>query len=181
VEPISPEAEDLRWLQRAAAGDAKAFGRLVDRHSDRLFRIAMSMLNNNAADAEDVVQETFAGAYRGIKGFQGRSSVSTWLTRILVTQVSQSRRQKNRAVRKTEPIGQVAVEGGISAAEKRMDLQAALDQLSDEHREVLVLREFEQMSYQEIADVLGVPRGTVESRLYRARAELKEKLRSYSD
>ncbi|HUB25392.1 MAG TPA: sigma-70 family RNA polymerase sigma factor [Tepidisphaeraceae bacterium] len=168
-------------MQRAAAGDARAFGQLVDRHADRLFRIAMSMLNNHTADAGDVVQETFAGAYRGIKAFQGRSSVSTWLTRILVTQVSQSRRQKNRAVRKTESIGEVAVDGGATAVQKRIDIQQALDQLSDEHREVLVLREFEQMSYQEIADVLGVPRGTVESRLSRARAELKQKLRSYAN
>jgi RNA polymerase sigma-70 factor (ECF subfamily) len=60
-----------------------------------------------------------------------------------------------------------------------MDLHAALQQLSTEHRQVLVLREFEQMSYEEMADVLGVPRGTVESRLHRARAELREKLKSY--
>ena len=186
VEPNSPEAvgelsasDDLVWLRRAASGDARAFGRIFERHGDRLFRIAMSMLGNSA-DAEDVVQETFTGAFKGIKGFQGRSSVKTWLTRILVTQVSQWRRQQGRAVRRTEPMGDVATDGSASSVEKRIDLQAALEQLSDEHRQVLVLREYEQMSYDEIAEVIGVPRGTVESRLHRARTELKEKLRSYS-
>jgi RNA polymerase sigma-70 factor (ECF subfamily) len=183
VEPTSPQAlaaEDLVSLQRSAAGDSKAFGRLFERHGDHLFRIAASMLGNTA-DAEDVVQETFTGAFRGIKNFEGRSSVATWLARILVTQVSQFRRQKGRAVRKTEPIGEVATEGATAAAEKRIDLHAAMEQLSEEHREVLVLREFERMSYEEIAEVLGVPRGTVESRLHRARGELRERLKAYED
>jgi RNA polymerase sigma-70 factor, ECF subfamily len=175
VEPGSPEADDLRLLKRSGAGDAKAFHQLLDRHADRLFRLAYSLVGN-AADAEDVVQETLAGAYRGIRGFEGRSSVGTWLTRILVTQAAKLRRDRKR----TEPMDQaMAVEGGGLAAERRMDLQAALEKLSPEHRQVLVLREYERMSYEEIAEVLGVPRGTVESRLHRARAELREKLRAY--
>lgn len=179
MEPTSPESEDLRCLRRAASGDGKAFGRLVDRHGDRLFRIAASMLGNTA-DAEDVVQETFAGAFKAAAGFEGRSSVGTWLTRILVTQVWQWRRQTSRPSRQTEPLGEPIVEGKTGAADQRMDLQAALEQLSEDHRQVLVLREFEKMSYDEMAEVLGIPRGTVESRLHRARGELKEILRSYA-
>jgi len=70
-------------------------------------------------------------------------------------------------------------ESGAAAAEKRMDLQSAIERLSPEHREVVVLREFEGLSYEEIAQALGVPRGTVESRLHRARGELREMLKDY--
>ncbi len=74
-----------------------------------------------------------------------------------------------------------ATAGGESSTEQKIDLHAALAKLSAEHQEVLVLREFEQQSYEEIAETLGVPRGTVESRLHRARAELREKLKAYRD
>jgi RNA polymerase sigma-70 factor (ECF subfamily) len=150
---------------------------LLDRHSDRLFRLAYSLVGNSA-DAHDVVQETWAGAYRGLGGFEGRASVATWLTRILVLQAAKWRRDHKR---RFEPLGSggVSREGGAAEVERRMDVRAALEQLTAEHREVLVLREYEQMSYEEMAEALGVPRGTVESRLHRARAELKEKLKAY--
>jgi len=186
VEPeSSPAAEDLKLLRRAGAGDQKAFHQLLDRHAGRLFGLAFSLLGN-AADAEDVVQETFTGAYRGLSGFEGRSSVATWLTRILVTQAARWRRDRKRPM---EPLNSVSAlraagelrttEGGAAAVERRLDLHAAIEQLSPEHRQVLVLREFEGLSYEEIAQVLGVPRGTVESRLHRARGELREKLKDY--
>lgn len=183
VERRSPEADELQLLRRAGAGDAKAFHDLVDRHADRLFRLAFSLVGQ-AADAEDVVQETFAGAFRGIDAFEGRSSVGTWLTRILVTQAAKLRRDRKRPMQPLDSIegkasGQASGQGGVAAAERRMDLQAALALLSPEHRQILVLREFEQLSYEEMAEILGVPRGTVESRLHRARGELREKLKAY--
>jgi RNA polymerase sigma-70 factor (ECF subfamily) len=187
VQPIDPQpdvtvADDAKLLKQAAAGDGQAFHALLDRHMDRLYRLAVSLLGN-PADAEDVLQEAFAGAYRGLARFEGRASVGTWLTRILVMQVARFRRDRHR-----RPMGQLDDEAesaesrhasGTAAVDARIDLQAALLQLSPMHREVLVLREFEQMSYEEIADVLGVPQGTVESRLHRARAELKQKLSAY--
>ncbi len=134
----------------------------------------------NAFDAEDVVQEAFTGAFRGLGGFQGRSSVKTWLTRILMTQAARSRRSKSR--RRPE-VNQDAVDASevppSAAAGVKMDLHAALAKLSDEHRRILLLREFDGMSYDELAQTLDVPRGTVESRLHRARAELREKLKAY--
>jgi len=175
--------EDNALVKRAAAGDGKAFHQLIDRHSQRLFRLAASLVGN-ATDAEDVLQETLAGAYRGLGKYEARASFKTWLTRILVTQAAKWRRDRARRGASTSS-GQagmaedVAVADGAAASERRMDVQAALKRLSAEHREVLVLREFEQMSYEEIADVLDVPRGTVESRLFRARQELKEKLKAY--
>jgi RNA polymerase sigma-70 factor, ECF subfamily len=177
VDAGSNQPDDTTLLRRAGLGDSRAFHALVDRHADRLFRLACSLLGN-AADAEDVVQETFAGAFRGIKGFEGRSQVGTWLTRILVNQAALSRRQKKRTEPVTEDVG--ARGSGLAAAQTRMDLLWALDQLTPEHKQVLVLREFEQLSYEEIAQVLGIPRGTVESRLHRARAELRDRLKAYA-
>ncbi len=180
MEGNSPQIDDLRLLRKTAAGDEKAFHELVDRHSQRMFRLAVAMVGN-AADAEDVVQEAFTGAFRGINGFEGRSSVKTWLTRILITQAAKWRRDKKR--RKTSSLDaapeQVGAPGGEARVGQQIDLQAAIAQLSVEHREVIVLREFEQMSYDEMAQALDVPRGTIESRLHRARLELREKLAAY--
>jgi RNA polymerase sigma-70 factor, ECF subfamily len=175
VVQYSPEADDIELLHRAGDGDSKAFHALVDRHAQRLYRLAVSLIGN-ATDAEDVLQEAFVGAFKGLRSFEARSSVKTWLTRILVMQAAQWRRSRRR-----RPAG--PIEDSIPAAggnrEAAMDVQAAIAKLSPEHAEVLVLREFEQMSYEEIAQVLDVPRGTVESRLHRARGELREKLKDY--
>ena len=172
--------EDTQLLRRAVGGDGRAFHKLVDTHSQRLFAIAVRLVGNST-DAEDVLQETWAGAYRGMGRFEARASVKTWLTRILVVQAARWRRDKRRRV--MQPLDSMSVgsesNGGPAGVEKRIDLQAALLRLSPEHREVLVLREFEQMSYEEMAAVLDVPRGTVESRLHRARAELRDKLSAY--
>ncbi|HTW93165.1 MAG TPA: sigma-70 family RNA polymerase sigma factor [Tepidisphaeraceae bacterium] len=171
---------DMDLFRKAASGDGKAFHQLVDRHAQRLYRLAVSLVGNGA-DAEDVLQETFAGAYRGLSRFEGRSSVKTWLTRILMTQAARWRRdRRRRRVEAVDPAGlEISSEGGQAASGRKIDLQAALQLLTPEHRQVLVLREFEQLSYDQIAEVLDVPRGTVESRLHRARGELREKLRAY--
>ncbi len=188
MEGDSREADDIELLRNANRGDRKAFHKLVDRHSDRLYRLAVSLVGN-AADAEDILQETFVGAFKGLKGFQERASVKTWLTRILVTQTAKWRRDKKRranpTVDSTLPSNEAfpamltvapGVEGSVEA---RVDVHAAVAKLSAEHREVILLREFQQMNYDEIAEVLDVPRGTVESRLHRARAELKNILKAY--
>jgi RNA polymerase sigma-70 factor (ECF subfamily) len=177
VQP-DPNAE-LDLLRRAARGSAAAFHDLVDRHADRLFRLARS-LTGQAADAEDVLQETFAGAYRNAATFRGDSSVGTWLTKILVRQVAQWRRSRARKrVGELDESGVVSSADHIAGVEAKVDLHAALNELSEEHNQVLVLREFEHLSYDEIATVLEIPRGTVESRLHRARNELKAKLKAY--
>lgn len=172
---ISPEADDIELLHRAGGGDSAAFHALVDRHAQRLYRLAVSLIGN-AADAEDVLQETFIGAFRGLRSFEARASVKTWLTRILVLQAAQWNRGRRR-----RPAGPMedSIPAAAGSPEAAMDVQAALGRLSPEHREVLTLREFEGMNYEEIAEVLGVPRGTVESRLHRARSEMREKLKDY--
>jgi len=181
-------AVDIELLRKSAAGDGKAFHALVDRHADRLYRLAVSLIGN-AADAEDVLQEALTGAYRGLSGFQGRASVKTWLTRILVMQVAKWRRDRKRrrsgatAIDDGEADAQPAASGGATGGagvvDARLDVHAAVQRLSAEHRQVIALREFEHLSYDEMAEVLDLPRGTIESRLHRARAELKEILKSY--
>ncbi len=146
-----------------------------------MFGLAYSLLSN-ASDAEDVVQETFVGAFKNLAGFEERSSVKTWLSRILVNQAARFRRDHARPKsEKIDSASEVSGRSPIAGVDARLDLLAKLDLLSAEHREVLVLREIEQMSYEEIAQVVGVPRGTVESRLHRARGELKAKLKGYLD
>lgn len=172
---------DLDLVRRARCGDDAALHGLVDRHAGRLYGLAVSLVGNKA-DAEDVVQDTFAGALRGLRGFRGHASVKTWLTRILIRRVARFRRW--RRLRRTEPIEAVleaAADAGVTAerADMRLDVAAVLARLSEEHRTVVVLREMRGMSYAEIADVLRVPRGTIESRLFRARQRLKELLRDY--
>ncbi len=176
--PSAPSDEEL--LRRASGGDGRAFRELMDRHADRMFRLAACLVGNST-DAEDVVQESLAGAFRGAGKFKSRASVKTWLTRIVLTQSAICLRdRKRRRLRQNESAEErlVAPERA-SGVEAKIDLHAALQRLSAEHREVLVLREFEALSYDEIAGLLEVPAGTVESRLFRARTELRKLLRDY--
>jgi RNA polymerase sigma-70 factor (ECF subfamily) len=176
---------DMELVRRVRKGDEAAFRRVVDIHGPRLYLLAMSMLGNSE-DAQDVVQETFVGAFRGLRGFQGRSTVKTWLTRILMNNVADLRRRGR--LRKTLPLDEAAEQLGASPARRvtetgradmRMDIAAVVGRLPEEHRTVIVLREVQGMTYEEIAAALGVPRGTVESRLFRARQKLKEILGDY--
>ncbi len=176
-----PEVTDAELLRRVAGGDGRAFRQLVDAHADRLYRLAHSLVGN-ASDAEDVVQETLTGAFRGAAKFEGRSSVKSWLTRILMTQAAKfwrDRHGKRDAALVNEYESSAA--GPTGAVDAKIDLQACLQKLTAEHREVLVLREIDGMSYEEAAEALGVPRGTVESRLFRARAELRRRLNEYAE
>ena len=175
----------MELVRLVRQGDEAAYRRVVDIHGPRLYLLAMSMLGNRE-DAQDVVQETFVGAFRGLRGFQGRSTVKTWLTRILMNNVADLRRRRH--LRKTLPLDEAAEQLGAPLARRvtetgradmRMDIAAVIGRLPEEHRTVIVLREMQGMTYEEIAAALGVPRGTVESRLFRARQKLKEILGDY--
>jgi RNA polymerase sigma-70 factor (ECF subfamily) len=177
------DVTDADLLRRVALGDGDAFRQLAALHGDRLYRLAFSLVGN-ASDAEDVVQEALTGAFRGAGRFEGRSTVKSWLTRILMTQAARFwRDRRGKRDDQLQADEHEAMSGGLSggaaAVDAKIDLQACLEKLSPEHREVLVLREIDGMTYEEAAEVLGVPRGTVESRLFRARAELRKKLKGY--
>jgi len=183
--PEPPLPSDDALVARARGGDASAFHLLVDRHAAGLYAAAASLLGN-AADAEDVVQETFAGAYRGLARFEGRSSVKTWLTAILVRRVAMHRRRTRR--KEGRVVGLEAAAGladgkrsATGAVNVRLDVLNAIAALGPEHREVVVLRDLQGLAYDEMAEVLGLPRGTVESRLFRARRRLREQLKDYLD
>jgi len=168
---IGQEHEEA-FHKRLRRHEQAAFHELVDRFSQQLFRVAYSMVGN-AADAEDVVQETFTAAFSGIGRFRGESSLKTWLMQILARQSARVHRSRGR--RMTIGIEKVdqPVHDPAQANQSRMDVTEMLQKLSPEHREVIVLRELQGMGYEEMAQALKIPRGTVESRLHRAREELK--------
>jgi RNA polymerase sigma-70 factor (ECF subfamily) len=175
------EPDDRELVGRARQGDHAAFHELVDRYAASMLGLA-AYLVGNVTDAEDIVQETFSGAFRGLKAFRGRSSVKTWLTRILIRQVAAHLRGRRRfpgLPRSKSSAGEPLCPSASQSVDARMDVTAAILALSPEHREVVVLRELQGLSYEEIAEVLAVPRGTVESRLFRARRAMQELLKDY--
>lgn len=167
---------DAELLRRIGGGDESAFRELTDRHARYLFGIAHS-LTGNPSDAEDVVQETLV-AMLGAR-FRGESSVRTWLVQILVRRAGMLRRKKRPAGAWPADPAAARESDRHAGTEARLDLAVMLETLSPEHRQVIVLREVEQLSYDEMAAALGVPRGTIESRLHRARAELRGRFKGY--
>jgi RNA polymerase sigma-70 factor (ECF subfamily) len=178
------EVSDSELVRGAIDGDDRAFHALVDRHAPALFRAALS-LSRNRADAEDLLQETLVAAHRGLKGFRGSSSIRTWLSTILT-------RKAFKAIKRSRRRGTVlSLDAGdeqrdatagdasmmrrehVSGIDSRLDVMQVMAQLPPAYREVLVLRELQGLSYQEIADALSLPRGTIESRIFRARAEFR--------
>ncbi len=174
--------DDVELLRRINHGQQAAFRALVDRHARYLYGIAFS-LTGQAADAEDVVQETFIAVVNS--KFRGESAVRTWLVQILVRRAAMLRRSKRRAAASIESgalsdaSAMPARSSGHAGSDARLDLAVMLEQLSPEHRQVIVLREIEGMSYEQMAAALRVPRGTVESRLHRARNELRGRFSGY--
>ena len=182
---------DTQLVAKIRQGDKAAFQELVRRHADSLLGMAYSLVGNTA-DAEDVVQETLLVALRRIHSFEGRSAVGTWLRGILVFKAAKLRR--SRKVRTTLPIqdhdgsvgpdqsdSRLSSRSASAAVDSRVDVMATLDTLSEEHREIVVLRELQQFSYDEISAMLKIPMGTVESRLYRARQELRRRFGGYGE
>jgi RNA polymerase sigma-70 factor (ECF subfamily) len=178
---------DAELLHRVRhGGEDAAFRTLLDRHASYLYGIARA-LTGNAADADDLVQDAFVATLTS--HFRGESSVRTWLVKILVRRSAMLRRTRSRRIlplrmssgQEEAPGAAKPTSGGPAAVDARIDLAAMLEKLSPDHRRVIVLRELEGLSYEEIADVLGVPRGTVESRLHRAREELRNRLKGYGN
>jgi RNA polymerase sigma-70 factor (ECF subfamily) len=177
------QVPDPDLVKQIQGGDRSAFDELVRRYANPLFGLAYSLLGS-AADAEDVVQETFLAALRKIASFEGRSTIGTWLRSIVVLQSSKLRQARKRrsAVSLQEHSGSAppSTVGTPAGVDRRVDVMAMLDTLSHDHREIVVLRELQQLSYEEISEILGVPLGTVESRLYRARQELRQRFSGYA-
>jgi RNA polymerase sigma-70 factor (ECF subfamily) len=173
----SARQREVELLRRIERSDGEAFAELVDQHARYLHGVARAILGNDA-DAEDVVQETFAAILK--TRFRGESSVRTWLVKILVRQAAMLRRKWWRRPKHLSLASDATNERDVrptrsesSGTDAKLDLATMLASLSEDHRAVIVLRELEQLSYEEMAEVLGVPRGTIESRLHRAREQLR--------
>ena len=174
-------------LEQARRGDNAARTELVMRHGRRLFALAAALLGGGDADVNDVVQETFLAAFDGgLKAFQGGSSLSTWLSGIMINRVRKLRRYRHArpacplddALRRPADDNR-ASRGPATQVEQRVDVATMLDSLPPEYREVIVLREWQQMSYAEMASALGVPERTAETRLTRARRMLRQRFGGY--
>lgn len=171
-------------IDRSLAGDSAAYGELVARYQDRL-RASLFRLTSSTEEAEDVAQEAFVQAYLKLSSFQRSSRFYTWIYRIAFNQaISKNRKRRPRVSLNVvqeaggpEPVAEAGNPTESTLAGERAELlHAAIGKLEDDHRQVIVLREFEEMDYQQISEVIDAPVGTVRSRLFRARAQLRELL-----
>lgn len=176
---------DAELIERTRTGDAGAFDGLIERYQDRVYNLCYRLCPNHA-DAADLTQTAFLKALESLSRFEARSNFFTWLYRIAANEALSLRRQRRRRPsvsldsvdddrRAAEPALEEssAIATRIDQADLMKRLEAALEQLDDEFRVAVVLRDVEDMDYSEIADVLGVPVGTVKSRIHRGRMMLR--------
>jgi RNA polymerase sigma-70 factor (ECF subfamily) len=178
--------DDQCLIDACRSGKTEAFGVLVSRYQDRLYPTVFR-LTGCAEDALDLLQEAFLRAYEKLDRFHGESSFYTWIYRIAVNLALSDRRKRRHessAALPGDPSGDRALDDPsvpLERAERDERIQEALDALAPDHRAVVVMKEYDGLRYEEIGAMLGVPVGTVRSRLHRARCELRERLRSLVD
>ena len=180
-------ATDEIIVERALTGDAEAFGELVRRWERRIFALSYGMLGREE-DARDATQETFLSAFRNLRNFRGEAKVSSWLHRIAVNQcISRQRRSKVRSESALDEEQETSFATPLSyspahVAEGRQETAAvrrAINSLPIELRQVVVMKEFEELTFREIADALDLPVSTVKSRLYTALKQLQMRLQKF--
>ena len=181
-------------VSRLKKRDEKAFGYFVHTYQSRVYRVVFRMLGN-AAEAEEVSQEVFITVFKSIDRFRGDSKLSTWLYRVAVNhsknRIKYLARRAQSAKREFDEFNEGrAIESATmqtsiqpprpdemaQARESEKMIQAALAKLEPEHRELIILRDIEGMTYQEIGSITGLIEGTVKSRLHRARLELRQRV-----
>jgi RNA polymerase sigma-70 factor (ECF subfamily) len=175
--------EDGELVERVRKGETRCFADLVSRYQDPVYSMALRFVRGEG-DAEDIAQEAFFRAYRGLEGFKGDSKFSTWLYRItwnLCADWLRRNRKPGRTVLAIEDAADLAdvrvdLEQGLVAEEEKRKVREALDGLDEKYRAVLILSYYQKMSYGQIGAVLDVPKKTVETRLYRARKLLRKSL-----
>jgi len=192
--PVGQSESEEELIGRAREGDSRAFDQLVQAHLRVVWRVVWRILRHRE-DTEDVVQEVFITAYQALSGYRGECRLSTWLHRIAVTRSLNHLRSRGERFRRASRPLEIATEmtfaapEGIEASTPLLALEAkellqklasCLEQLPGIWRAAVTLRDGEEMSYEEMADVLGVAVGTVRSRLARARLALRECVRGDS-
>ena len=164
---------DAQLLIRIADEDRGAFRLLFDRHSDRIYRFALS-LTRSPHLAEEVLQETMMAVWKGAQRFKGRSKVTTWLLGIAKNQAYDLLRKEERGRRLPEVAD--CVRDPSSEVQMSVQVERAVDALPEAQREVLHLVFYENLTVRETAELLGVPEGTVKSRMHHARRNLAKEL-----
>jgi RNA polymerase sigma-70 factor, ECF subfamily len=201
-ENVSPPASHLerRLVRALKMGDPDAFERLVRLHQDRVYGLCLRMMGNRE-EAEDLAQEVFLTVYNSIRSFREESLLSTWIYRITRNHcLNRLKFLKRRAHERKQPLDETqqadlagdnihqAVSGRVPRPDRLVEgkqmeaiIQKQIGKLSGEHRELIVLRDIEHLSYEEIQDITGLAAGTVKSRLHRARMELARMMAPYLD
>jgi RNA polymerase sigma-70 factor (ECF subfamily) len=189
--------DDLTLVQRAREGDQRAFKLLVERYQRKVYSIAVGMVKDKE-EARDVAQEAFVKVYKYLDHFKGDASFYTWLYRITVNICIDALRRKgskgDEHVEFDETLKLDTAEAGIGALGSRLGtnpqksalrrelaerITAAIQELPEAHRKILLLREVEGMSYEDLSRTLEIPKGTVMSRLFHARLKMQKILREY--
>ena len=185
-------ADDRSLVRAAQRGDAQAFRALVTKYQRRVYQLALGMVRDSD-EAMDITQETFVRVHRYLPSFKGDSSFFTWTYRIATNLSLDSARRRGRSERvemdeqdaeiesRMDPAS-AALAGPQRAAlneELKGKIEEALATLSENHRAILLLREVEGLSYEDLARTLGIRKGTVMSRLFHARLKMQRKLREY--
>ena len=171
--------DELRAIAQAKKGDADAFAFLVETYETSVYRLALRMCGN-AHDAEEVAQEAFVAAWKGLPAFRGESKFSSWLYQLTTNAaIDFLRREKRHRAAvpiedEPEPATPDTPQQAVEEGEMRQALQQALDSLTPEHRQIFLLRQMRQLSYEEIGRLLNLEPGTVKSRLSRAKKQLRE-------
>ena len=171
--------DELRYIAQAKQGDADAFSHLVTAYETSVYRLALRMCGN-VHDAEEAAQEAFVSAWKGLPSFRGESKFSSWLYQLTTNACLDllRREKRHRAAVPLDEQAELSSEDtpqrAAENAELRDTLQAALQELSDDHRQIFLLRQMRQLSYDEFGALLGLEAGTVISRLSRAKKQLRQ-------
>jgi RNA polymerase sigma-70 factor (ECF subfamily) len=187
-----PEDTEAQLIERLVARDERAFSAMVRTYERRVFALVLRMIGNRA-EAEDLAQEVFVQVFKAIGGFRGDSKLSTWIYRIAINLCKNRMKYlKVRHAGEQDELGEVEERGALGGerpanvgAVERPDemmsgrqvehiVQSAILELEPSFRECLVLRDVEELSYEQIEEITGLPIGTVKSRIHRARAQLRE-------
>lgn len=195
---MSTKAQDVAFdrvlVDRFKSGDQAAFNEMVSRYWDRIYAMVHQLLRNQQ-DAEEVTQDAFIRAHRGLANFRGESAFSTWLYQI-ATNLARNRywywwrRKRDKTVSFDQPVSEnsdtplseilgaeVDTPDDVTVTQEFVDrIASGMEKLSPKHREILILRNVKNLSYEEIADILQLSVGTVKSRIARARESLRSKL-----
>jgi RNA polymerase sigma-70 factor, ECF subfamily len=182
------DAEDNGWIREFQAGREQGFNRLVLKHQDRVYGLCLRLLAGQAAEAEDAAQEAFVRAYRGLGEFRGEARFSSWMYRIAVNVcknklASRAWRDARRGVglEAADAAGAASPSPAheLDAKARRARIEEAIARLPEEQRTLVVLRDVEGRSYEEIAEATGLNPGTVKSRLNRGRGQLRAWLKDF--